>query len=329
MKRGTERLLKFKRLKLQLGLRDWQAKGLLQAVWDFAAENAPRGDVGRFTDPDIALGIDYDGDPEALVAALVECGWLDEHPEHRLVVHDWYEHVEDYVHLALARRGDVFATGEIPRMRRMSVQERARLEKQYVVEQNHAEGPKVHGNGVRTTNTQEAHGVRTVCAQEAHEMHTVCACRAHEKRTAEADANAIAYANADADIPGVCDLNSRARARKRGGPPQSVGSVGIGAVTPLSVDGLVSRIEAVAREPAWTPWWRDTLQALADAGGDLGRVDEHVRYAEDCADARVRRAKDLGELTEPGRWLSKQVMDLCRVSGVRWGRFPAAARTAP
>ncbi len=120
-----------------------------------------------------------------------------------------------------------------------------------------------------------------------------------------------------------------ARPRRRGGPPQSVGSVGLGAVTPLSVDGLVSRIETVAREPAWTPWWRDTLQALADAGGDLGRVDEHVRYAEDCGNAQVRRAKDLGELAEPGRWLSKQVMDLCRQAGVRWGRFPAAARTAP
>ena len=61
---------------------------------------------------------------------------------------------------------------------------------------------------------------------------------------------------------------------------------------------------------------------------DLGQVERHVQYAEDCADPRVRRAKDLGELTDPGRWLSKQVMDLCRQAGARWGRFPAAARAA-
>lgn len=121
-----------------------------------------------------------------------------------------------------------------------------------------------------------------------------------------------------------------ARSRQRGGPAQSVGEIGIGigVVAPLSVDGLVQRIKGIAREPAWTPWWRDTLQALADAGGDLGQVERHVQYAEDCADPRVRRAKDLGELTDPGRWLSKQVMDLCRQAGVRWARFPAAARAA-
>ena len=70
MKRGTDRIVKFKRLKVALRLGDWEIKGLLQSIWDFAAENALGGDIGRYSDEDIALGIDYSGDATALMNTL-------------------------------------------------------------------------------------------------------------------------------------------------------------------------------------------------------------------------------------------------------------------
>ena len=97
MKRGTEHLLKFKKLKLRLGLSTWETKGLLQSIWDLAAENAILGDVGRFSNADIAFGVEYAKDPDDLIAALVECRWLDVDPTYRLMIHDWFDHCEDWV----------------------------------------------------------------------------------------------------------------------------------------------------------------------------------------------------------------------------------------
>ncbi len=97
MKRGTELKLKFRELKQALGLPIWQVKGILQALWDFVGENAIHGDVGRFSDEQIAVGIEYAGDAQNLMRILRETRWLDAHPTHRLVVHDWHEHCEDRV----------------------------------------------------------------------------------------------------------------------------------------------------------------------------------------------------------------------------------------
>ena len=181
-----------------------------------------------------------------------------------------------------------------------------------------------NANAMQSGCKQHANAMQMQCKTDADSMQPVqCNCNAHKTETeTEYKTKDLRSINADTD------RGDSARSRQRGGPAQSVGEIGIGVVTPLTVDGLVQRIEAVTNEPAWAPWWRDTLHALAEAGGDLGQVERHVQYAEDCADPRVRRAKDLGELAKPGRWLSKQVMDLCRSSGVRWARFPAAARAA-
>jgi hypothetical protein len=111
VKRGTELKLKFKDLAARLGDAPvWKVKGILQALWDFVAENCPHGDVGRFTDRQIAAGIEWSEDAAAeLVAALVDVGWLDRNQRHRLVIHDWHEHCEDRVKKAVARSGRPFA----------------------------------------------------------------------------------------------------------------------------------------------------------------------------------------------------------------------------
>lgn len=104
MKRGTDLLLKFKKLKMQLRMPLWQVKGLLQSLWDFTAENALEGNIGRWTNEEIALGIEWEGDPDELIRVLVATRWVDAHPADRLVIHDWQEECEDYIKKRLTRK---------------------------------------------------------------------------------------------------------------------------------------------------------------------------------------------------------------------------------
>lgn len=131
MKDGTESKLKFTELMRRLDLPRWQARGLLDTLWQFTTHNAPTGNVGRFTDDQIALGIDWRGNAGELVSALVDLGWLDRDERCRLVVHDWYEHCEDSVHRRLAQAVEYFHDGRRPRLTRFSKPERAAIEAQY------------------------------------------------------------------------------------------------------------------------------------------------------------------------------------------------------
>lgn len=103
MKTGTETTWKFKALKSSLDLPAWQVKGLLESIWHLAAQHTPRGDIGRLTDKQIAISIEYAGDATAMVRALVECGFLDAHPQCRLVVHDWADHCPEFVRRRVMR----------------------------------------------------------------------------------------------------------------------------------------------------------------------------------------------------------------------------------
>jgi hypothetical protein len=101
--------LKFKRLCRRLGVSPVVAVGTLELLWIATAKNTPRGDIGRFTDEDIAIAVYWDGEPAVLITALVETGWLDQHQEHRLVVHDWHEHAPRYIHAWLKSKKTTFA----------------------------------------------------------------------------------------------------------------------------------------------------------------------------------------------------------------------------
>lgn len=95
MKTGTTDKMKFKKLKRKLGLDLWGTVGVLESLWQATYANASDGAIGRLTNEDIAASLEWHGDPDALVDALVDCGWLDADPvpnRFRLVVHDWSEH---------------------------------------------------------------------------------------------------------------------------------------------------------------------------------------------------------------------------------------------
>lgn len=97
MKLGTLRNPKFLRLARRLDTGKAAAAGHLEALWQFAAEQAPAGDVGRWDDADIEEACFWEGEPGALVAALVAEKWLDECQDHRLIVHDWADHTSEMV----------------------------------------------------------------------------------------------------------------------------------------------------------------------------------------------------------------------------------------
>ena len=73
------------------------------------AVNSPRGDIGRMDNESIAIECDWpaDQDPDVLIDALEDTGWLDEHPEHRLVIHDWNDHAPRWVRGVAAKKGGI------------------------------------------------------------------------------------------------------------------------------------------------------------------------------------------------------------------------------
>jgi hypothetical protein len=131
MKSGTESKLKFKQLQRRFDLALWQARGLLDTLWEFTKSNAPAGDIGRFTNEEIAIGLDWRDDPDRLADTLVELRWLDRHPGCRLIIHDWPEHCEDNVHKTLARKTEVFADGSLPKLARIPVNDRSAITAAY------------------------------------------------------------------------------------------------------------------------------------------------------------------------------------------------------
>lgn len=114
MKHQTPTLLKFKKLKRRLGLtKDRDVMGLLESLWILAQRSAPCGDIGRQLDnEELAIELEWDGDPDELVSALVDTKWLDACDVHRLVIHDWPSHAPRYIHGIAAKRGG-FATPTI------------------------------------------------------------------------------------------------------------------------------------------------------------------------------------------------------------------------
>jgi hypothetical protein len=116
VKRGGPEHPKTKRLAKCLQQPPCVAVGVLELLFHATAKYARTGNIGRWTNAEIAEGCGWDGDPDQLVNALIECGWLDLHPEHRLVVHDWHDHADQSVIKTIRRNGEEFVSDSIPSM---------------------------------------------------------------------------------------------------------------------------------------------------------------------------------------------------------------------
>lgn len=72
------------------------AVGILEMLWQFTGESCPEGDIGSFTDKEIAEAVGWKKRPAVLIGALCakDSLWLDADETRRLRVHDWPEHAE-------------------------------------------------------------------------------------------------------------------------------------------------------------------------------------------------------------------------------------------
>lgn len=97
MKLTATRSPKFRRLMQATGMSRVEAVGTLELLWLFTMEQAPSGDVGRWEDMDLEAELEWRGEPGDLIQALVDARWLDRCSQHRLVIHDWADHLPEFL----------------------------------------------------------------------------------------------------------------------------------------------------------------------------------------------------------------------------------------
>ena len=107
---------KTKRLCRLLGLPCPTVVGYLHFLWWWAYDYAPEGDLSDFTDEDIADAVDWDGDPGALMGALVQAGFIND--DRRL--HDWEDFAQKWIERRQADRERKRARRQPAEIRRMS-----------------------------------------------------------------------------------------------------------------------------------------------------------------------------------------------------------------
>jgi hypothetical protein len=104
MKAGTQNHVKTKRLKRVLGIPLYRAVGILESIWLLCCDCCDEGNIGKFTDDEIADYLEWDGKPSELVCGLAESGWTDTDDTGRPVVHDWLEHCPEYIKERVRKR---------------------------------------------------------------------------------------------------------------------------------------------------------------------------------------------------------------------------------
>ena len=129
--RGALTHRKTRRLAQLLNTDPCYALGIVESLWHVTGEQAHNGAIGRMSNADIAMEMFYSGDADRLIEALLTAVFLEAHPEHRLIVHDWHIHSDDATDNKLSRSGLLYANGAKPRMRRLSKTERAHAEAHY------------------------------------------------------------------------------------------------------------------------------------------------------------------------------------------------------
>jgi len=95
----------------ELRIPRYQAVGIVESLIHFTGSYARLGDIGRWSDEQIANSMDWPSRRAGeLIKALLDCGWIDLHtdPSIRLIVHDWQEHADDTTKKWVARSGKQF-----------------------------------------------------------------------------------------------------------------------------------------------------------------------------------------------------------------------------
>lgn len=333
MKTGTERLLKFRRLKARLGMSTWQAKGILDSIWDVCAECTPRGDLGRLSNADIAFSIEYSGDADALIQALVAEEWLDIYardPVVRFVVHDWADHCPEYIKKRVYRSGKPFYTLNV---RHAADNGRQNLDNGGITQPNPTQPNHTQPSPTRSGSEIEILPPNPSLPEDTGES----AARERGNRDSaiglgefQPNGDGEPHGRTQTITDGHGGTHSASGAKDRGTPE----ALGIGGAICQAVEGLTAaekrakrrlwrRIEAIQPEGPWLEWWRELLGVLWEHGEALSALEEALKHVEDSMCERTRSAKGIGLATDPDKLLVKLATEVCRKHKLRWPKHPA------
>jgi len=132
---------KTRKLARILGISKPTAIGHLHCLWWWALDYADDGDLSRHDAMDIAIGAEWDDDPETLVKGLTQAGFLDE-TEDGLQIHDW----EDYAGKLINRR-------------------RANAKRMQDARAAQTSTPKIGGDDTSGTRATHVHGTQRACVE--------------------------------------------------------------------------------------------------------------------------------------------------------------------
>jgi hypothetical protein len=104
MKAGTQNHIKTKRLARLLKIPLYQGVGILESIWLLCIECCDEGNIGKFTDEEIAGYLEWERDASALIRALADSGWIDLDATDRFVIHDWLDHCPEFIRERLRKR---------------------------------------------------------------------------------------------------------------------------------------------------------------------------------------------------------------------------------
>ncbi len=325
MKKGTDSLMKFQLLKKDLNLPLYAAVGLLQLMWDFTARNTPAGNIGKFTDEELAMGLEYDGDPGELIEALVNRNWLDRDDRHRLIVHDWAEHCEDSVHNALVKSRAFFADGSIPKLTRIHTKDRAEIERDYkkMMDNPGGDPPSDSGPG----NPQDTPPDSPENPPENSRARNRAFPRGNAPTDTDTDTDTLPIPIPSRTEPGPRDKPKPRPNPEPGGRSDSVGrsDSAISSVSDLSESVLSKhhgtelwrRLRKAADDPEhYRAWWKE-VGGLMKAHDGVGVLFEAVEYVEQCKDPQAREVKGLGTLNKPGAYIANKCKKHLESRGVR------------
>ena len=109
LKHQTLTLVKFDTFRRRLKLPRCYAIGVLESLWLFAQTNARDGYLSRYTNEEIAAWLEWPGDDEELIQALVDLRWLDIYDPkdgqgRGLRIHDWEKHCPNWLKGVQARQ---------------------------------------------------------------------------------------------------------------------------------------------------------------------------------------------------------------------------------
>ena len=113
VKHQTINLVKFKAFARRVKAPLCHAVGYLETLWIFTQIQARDGDLSKFSNLEIAAWIEFPGEPDELIDALVEARWLDRVGD-RLLVHDWDSHKPNWLKGVAARSEPSHEPGNEP-----------------------------------------------------------------------------------------------------------------------------------------------------------------------------------------------------------------------